>query len=1274
MNRFLLLIPMLLFTSFSIGQAKIKGKKYPSVFWEISGNGLKKPSYLFGTMHVSSKLAFQLSDSFYVAIRNAEVIALENNPESWQEDMNEYNLGAYDEYSPGQNGLYAEMPQDYFNIQSLRIGKYEEKLELALFIKPAVINNLLYRSFSESGSDFEEDTYLDLYIYQTGKRLGKRIAGVEEYAESMRLMEEAYKDAAKDFNKKDKSFDYDEEYSPSKLQDAYRSGDLDRLDSINKLNSQSEAFDEKFLYQRNEIQANSIDSILKKFSLFVGVGAAHLPGERGVIELLRKKGYRLRPIFMGNRDSRHKEALERVRVPVSFSTQISGDGFFKVDVPGKLFRYESGLIDQQQYADMANGSFYMVTRIKTNSRFWGHDVNMVAKKIDSVLYENVPGKILSKTRISRNGYQGFDITNRTRRGDFQRYHILITPFEVLFFRMGGNGDYVRDGDEAKKFFNSIRLKEEKNGGWNRFQPAYGGFRVEFPNQPHESIGRLMHYEAVDKSTNTQFSVLRTDIHNYYFAEEDTFDLNLMDESFASSEFISQRLERKQFIFKGFPALDCRYLHKDGSVFINRYIIQGPHYYTLVTNGKNENESMNRFLNSFEIIPLVYKELLQRKDSVLSFSVVTTWFPDLKKEKKELVDEYSYMEEQRNEEEYADEENYKSRLLKNDTTGEAIFIRFYRSPKYFYTEDSTSIEENKEWMAVSGDSSWMIRSKKRFEMKDKTKVVEMMVSDSNSSRVIRTRSFYKNGIGFLLMTQTDTLTTPSSFIKSFFENFSPADTLKGHNPFIKKSAIFLSDFFSSDSAIRNRAVLSVNQVKFDSTDLPMLVKAIHSFNWSEKNYLARKISFINKLGNIANKESADLLIKIYHAADDTIQIQNAAIEALLKQRNQYAYNLFREIIITEPPVIDQVISNYTFNPPNSVFNPASDNLSGISNGNFLDELYDSLLLTRTILPDMLNLLNLDDYKWPIMRLLKTMLDSNLVQAKDYESYFNKFYIEARQAAKKQAIEEKKSAIEKAEADKKVVKTVNYFNKNDADKGNESLIVYATLLLPFQHSKPGVTTIINELLSSGDKRLKYNTFHLLLKTGSEFPDSLLNYFAGQDEYRYELYADLKGLNKLEKFPAMYNNHRDLARSKLLSLSVFSKPDSLLFIDSLPVTFYNKKGLIYFYKYKLKKDDSFWKLASAGLIPVNKTDFLFDDETGMGKNSGTSMNLNTGYYQEKKSEFTEFADIKLKEDEPIKEQLEKQLKKILYSKRKSGVYFYSETPDLFDAMSRRQLGFKL
>ena len=1267
MKRYFILAAALIFCFYaqSQGPAKAKAKKYPSLFWEISGNGLKKPSYLFGTMHVSSKIAFNLADSFYLAIKNSEVVALETNPETWQEDMNNYDLGS-SKYRYGFNpGLMNDMPGDFLNIKTLRFGKYEKKLEVAMFSKPSMINNLLYRSMSDNTSDFEEDTYLDLYIYQTGKKLGKKVAGVEQYEQSMKLMAEAFRDAAKEKNKKEKSFDYDEEFSPAKLQEAYRAGNLDQLDSINKLNSQSDAFDEKFLYRRNEIQANSIDSILKRSSLFVGVGAAHLPGDRGVIELLRRKGYKLRPIYMGTRDSKQKDAVEKVRVPVTFSTQSADDGFYKVDIPGKFYRFgQNFLFDQQQYADMANGSFYMVTRVKTNSLYWGHNADVVAKKIDSLLYENVPGKILSKTEITKSGYKGYDITSRTRRGDYNRYNIFITPFEVVFFKMGGNGEYVKNGDEAKRFFNSIQLKEFKNGGWKKFQPAYGGFSVNFPQQPYESFGDNVQYDAEEKTTGQHFSVIRTDIHNYRFAEEDTFDLALMDESFGSADYIEKNVARKQIVYKGYPALDCQYKQKDGSVIFTRFLIQGPHYYTLVAHGKNENNAAEKFFNSFELIPFIYKELKERKDTAMYFSVKTSWFPEEKKTKVDLPDEDSYVPDDDDDDNYFSltKDDYKTRLVKNDTTGEAVYISFSRTSKYEYV-DSTLLRDNKYLFMPGFDTTWIVRSAKKSSLPNGMKVMEQVVSDTNSSRAIITKTFYKEGLYFQLTTETDTLSQPSSFVKSFFENFIPADTLKIISPFTKKSKVFFNDFFGNDSVVRKKAINSVWQIDMDSTDLALLTKAINSFKWSEKKYLERKSSFINKLGDIPVKASADLLKDIYYAAGDTVQLQHTALTALINQKTQYSFNLFKNIITSEPPVLDtenSSQSNYRTYSYRSIYSN-----SGLSGSSFLNELYDSLQLTRSILPDLLPLMTLDDYKKPIMHLLKKMVDSNLVKAKDYEMYYSKFLIEAKQQLKKQAIEEKKSAIEKAEDEKTETKTANLYRRNEGEQGNEELITYATLLLPFRETNPAVNDVLKQMLSSNDKRLKYNTAYLLLRNKVTLPDTMLMYFAKLDDFRYELFTDMRTLKMIDKFPAEYKNQQDLSKSKLFSSSYYSKPDSMVFIDSLPASLKDRKGFVFFYKYKTKKDDLFWKLATAGLMSQDNKPFNYDDgedEEDDDDDTGyTSIMSGWNFSRdENKIVFTEFTDEKIKEEVPLKEQMEKQLKKILYSKRKSAKMFYNEGPD--------------
>src|SRR5579859_249427 len=323
-------------------------KKYPALLWEITGNGLKKPSYLFGTMHVSSKLVFHLSDSFYLDIRNAEVVALELDPQLWQDQLFRFenlqsNLRFYTQGAPN----------DLINEKSFQLERYEDRLKSALSEEPTVINGLLYRTY-RTQADFEEDTYLDLYIYQTGKKLGKQATGVENYFQTERLVMEATQDMLKDKKKKAPDTDGESAYDiERKTQEAYRKGDLDLLDSLERIMEPSESYMEKFLYRRNEIQAASIDSIVQRHSLFVGVGAAHLPGRRGVIELLRKKGYTLRPVVMPDRDAQRRDDIDKIKVPVSFSGFTADDGAFSVSVPGVPHRRPEshGIDDSWQYAD-----------------------------------------------------------------------------------------------------------------------------------------------------------------------------------------------------------------------------------------------------------------------------------------------------------------------------------------------------------------------------------------------------------------------------------------------------------------------------------------------------------------------------------------------------------------------------------------------------------------------------------------------------------------------------------------------------------------------------------------------------------------------------------------------------------------------------------------------------------------------------------------------------------------------------------------------------------
>jgi hypothetical protein len=158
-------------------------------------------------------------------------------------------------------------------------------------------------------------------------------------------------------------------------------------------------------------------------------------------------------------------------------------------------------------------------------------------------------------------------------------------------------------------------------------------------------------------------------------------------------------------------------------------------------------------------------------------------------------------------------------------------------------------------------------------------------------------------------------------------------------------------------------------------------------------------------------------------------------------------------------------------------------------------------------------------------------------------------------------------------------------------------------------------------------------------------MLNHFAGMDEYRYELYTDLKKLKQLSLFPEPYNNQLAIARSQLLSAQSYNKPDTIVFMNKLPLQYKDRSGYVYVFKYKEKKEDNSWKLGTVGLLPKDEAEYEFKDK------------------DEKKEEaqaydFTDITGTKLAAETSEKEQLQKLLKKLLYSKRKSAAQFYTDS----------------
>jgi len=1205
----------LFFLLASHGHGQSGLKKYQGLLWEISGNGLDKPSYIFGTMHVSNKLAFHLSDSFYYALKKVDAVALELNPDLWQAQMVRFAK---------LNENYAEFTQpsgsDYLNESSFQIYNYENTLKAALSTEPPVVNSLLYRSY-KTRDDFEEDTFLDLYIFQAGRKLGKAAAGVEDYYESEKLVLEAYRDMANEKNKKDRDFDGESIGDIlQKLQQAYRYGDLDLMDSLDNLMDKSPAFREKFLYKRNEIQADAIDSIIKRRSLFAGVGAAHLPGERGVIEILRKKGYQLRAVKMTDRDAAQKEAINILKVPVEFSTQKSADGFYTVEVPGPLYSLQNSYLelDRSQYADMTNGSYYLVTRIKTYTSFL-HQQDEVNKKVDSVLYEHIPGKIISKKVIIRNGYKGFDISNQTRRGDLQRYQIFVTPFEIIIFKMSGKKDYI-EGAEAKRFFGSIQLREVKDSA-KQYSTGHGGFNVSLPQEPHAFINSLKddrwEYEAVDKTTGDAYLIFKKSIYNYNFLEADSFDLAMIETSFRSSEFFDKQISRQNSIINGYPALLVKELLKNGNIIHAAYIIRGPHYYVFAYRNKSNADNAISFYKSLQFLPYVYSSSTEYSDSFLLMNIKTPVQPDIDNSIRSIIEATADDAANGN-----NENGYitywkkiKNGLFLNKATGEMVTVQVQEYPTYFYVRDSAKFwqEEMEDYLAKK---DMFLYQKKWVSLSDGSKGYHLQIRDTGTSRMIERLLLLKGKYMFTVSTVTDTLNNRSSFINDVFTSFKPSEKVQQQNLYENKIPLFFLDLFSADSAVQKKAQQAIANIYFGSNGANAVFNAINRLSVSDKNYFDSKTKLIRELGYIKdsiNIEIPTYLKKIYDQTSDTSIFQNEIMLALARLKTKRSYQTLKQLLLQDPPIFED----------NSDYN------------DFFNNLGDSLLLAKSLFPQLLQLSTISDYKENITELLVTLVDSGFIKGSDYKNYFAGIYVDAKVAWKKQQAREEKimDANNKKETDLEETDDEEYTGNGN----NFRLHEYAVLLMPFYESNKNVQQFFTRLLQSRDDLVRLNAAVLLIRNKKQVPDSILYNLAANDKQRARLFYSLDLAKRLDKFPDEYKNQLALARSVLVMQSDNKKMDSIVFLKKSPVFIKGESGLLYFFKYRLKKTDD-WKIGISGLQPLSEKEWSSNDD------------------------LVSLTDKKLLPGINIDEQLNEQVKKLVFPFYKSGKNFYSSDNNFF------------
>jgi uncharacterized protein YbaP (TraB family) len=274
--------------TFSFGQAE-----NTSVLYEISGGALTHKSYVFGTIHLRDKRVFEQvnnkKDSLWHCFNRCDIIAGE-----LKFDKKELKEAVMDKVMmPDGTTLQSLLTlEEYEKVKAYAKETLGWKAILIDRIKPLFSISL----FTEAMEKADYKYPLDVYLQEQGEKKKKEITGIETIDEQMQsLSAMSLKDQAKeliDFV----SHPTDSRAEFEQMIELYRERKLLDLYSLITTSGMSDSVEAALLTDRNKLMAFRIETMMLSKSVFAAIGSAHLLGDKGVLELLRKKGYKVRAV------------------------------------------------------------------------------------------------------------------------------------------------------------------------------------------------------------------------------------------------------------------------------------------------------------------------------------------------------------------------------------------------------------------------------------------------------------------------------------------------------------------------------------------------------------------------------------------------------------------------------------------------------------------------------------------------------------------------------------------------------------------------------------------------------------------------------------------------------------------------------------------------------------------------------------------------------------------------------------------------------------------
>ena len=260
-----------------------------ALLWEISGNGLEKSSYLFGTIHLMCKDDFVISDGVKNAFNQADQIALEVDLDDPSE-MQAFQTGMMNMAGYDYKGTLSE--KDYNRLDGIMKANYGQGMAVMRIMKPFGVMSALYGEMLACGTP---ESY-ELSFVEMAKGETKEVLGLESAASQVAIFDNIPVKEQMTWLSDMLGDTGESKAEWSQMVANYKAQDLAALYASMAESPEYAKYEKQLLDNRNEAWIPKIGEMAKVKSTFIAVGAMHLASGKGVIKLLREAGYTVKPM------------------------------------------------------------------------------------------------------------------------------------------------------------------------------------------------------------------------------------------------------------------------------------------------------------------------------------------------------------------------------------------------------------------------------------------------------------------------------------------------------------------------------------------------------------------------------------------------------------------------------------------------------------------------------------------------------------------------------------------------------------------------------------------------------------------------------------------------------------------------------------------------------------------------------------------------------------------------------------------------------------------